>query len=166
MSQHSGNMRGEMYGETFLIDILSEEQRFARYVGRDNYFSIARVGDGTYYLRAHDEITEGGLSLTFEQSEVEPPFVAADPAELPTECASGPPAPLVQIDVDTSGGDFSIDGWAPCASIGQLFRIRKISNDGNSVIWNDPTLPGHYQFVNKAGEFMTLLWGGSSFHIV
>jgi hypothetical protein len=155
-----------MYGESFLVDILSEEDRFCRYVGRDNYFSIARNGDGTFSIRAHDEYTEGGLRLALYREPVGAPIVVTSFAQLPSSFNECDRPPLYQIDVDTSAGDLTIDGWRPDVYIGQLFRVRKISSDKHSVIWNDPTLPGEYRYVQKRGEFMTLMWGGNSFHII
>ena len=76
-----------MCGETFLVDDPEENARLSEYIGRDNYFSIIRNGDGTFSLRAHDEVTEGGLLLELENVE-DPPLAwelggnaGTDPAE-------------------------------------------------------------------------------------
>lgn len=160
MSQFSGNMRGVMCGETFIAGEFGEEQRLESYVGRDNYLSIIRNLDGTFSLRAHDEVTRGGLLLASPPAS--PKFdtgglgVFTDIASLPVDFECG--VSKAMLDLDLSGGSVNLNDYSPNLACGSIeIRFRKVDSSANTIRWTDH-LGIEYNFVDKQGEFITLAY--------
>jgi len=134
-------------------------ERAMQFVGKDNQLSLIRLEDGEYFtIRLHDQITPGGFPLTagfsFEADLV--PWVAASVSVLPTEFSLG--ASQVAIDLDLSGGGLDLTTWALAdRQENVVVRVRKIDSTANRLTWTDH-LGITYRFVDRQGEFITLLW--------
>lgn len=168
----SGGVTHPVRIEHFRGDLsLSEIERALQYRGRDHHFSVIYLADGRFALRAHDEQLDGGYSLVAQPLSYVPnvagaPVVFTDLSQVPTVFPLD--TALVIIDLDLSGGSVDLTGWMPAAgSCGAQIRFRKVDNSPNKITWTD-YLGIHYNFVNKRGEFITLLCDGTTglMHIV
>ena len=172
MSNHTGNISQPVRLEHFLAQLSSAElARALRYVGRDHHLSLLYLEDGYFTLRAHDEIISGGYKLVGESFPYVP-SVAGDPivytslSQVPTLFPIGTGTAI--IDMDLSGSGVDLTGWALDAEQGAVsIRFRKVDVTPNRITWTDH-LGINYAFVEKQGEFITLVYDDTSglFHII
>lgn len=172
MSNHSGGMTQPVRLEHFLTQLSSAElARALRYVGRDHHLSLLYLEDGYFTLRAHDETLPGGYKLVGESFPYVPsvagtPIVYTDLSQVPTLFPIGTGTAI--IDMDLSGGDVDLTGWTLDAEQGAVsIRFRKVDVTANRITWTDH-LGIKYEFVDRQGEFITLVYDDTSglFHII
>ena len=172
MAANSGGIIHGLRGVIFDLRYgLKELVRLNKYTAKEEYFSIVRLDDETFTLRSHDEVKEGGYRLVAECIEVAPalpPLVVAPGDALPTEFVQVAPLPeYIFIDVQTGGSNVDLAGWLPTGvGINQRVQIRKADTGSGRISYPDPYIPYVYTFVDKVGEFITLLWTGAGWHII
>lgn len=72
---------------------------------------------------------------------------------------------LFAVDLFGMTTDVDATNWSPTnLAIGATVRLRKIDNSAFTVRFQDSS--ANYQYVDKRGEFVTLVWSGVDFLIV
>lgn len=140
----------------------SEEERFNRWKGTEETFSVGIIGDGKFYLRMHDNLTPGGLRLCPEAEAQAVPLPPATPInvtnvnELPDTFPDG--TLMAFIDVSTGAADFDFSAWAPTGlADGAHVRVRKVDGTPTRIVYTDNT-GVTYNFVNQRTEFISLVY--------
>lgn len=137
----------------------AEEKRASMYVAPEEYLTLLRLSDTTFAIRGNDEHTAGGLSLVVGASAVvqPPPVVSAAAAgALPGQFPAG--SLRVFVDMAVGPSDFDMSNWAPSGlADGAVVQIRKTDTMAGALRFTDYTGVA-YEFVDKRGEFITLIW--------
>ena len=174
MSSNSGpNARlSALQGVQFMLELDPGIQRdIDQFRGRDHQLSLIWVAGGFAEIRVHDEYTPGGRRLIAGTA---PPVAPAAPIvvnvgdAMPSDLGQSFRAPdYIFIDVHTGPGAINITSWVPSGiMLNQRVQIRKADVALGSIVYTDPHIPYTYAFIEKIGEFITLLWTGTGWHII
>ena len=174
MSANSGpNARlTSLQGVQFLLELdPGIQQDIDQFKGRDHQLSLIWVAGGFAEIRVHDEYTPGGRRLiagTAPAAAPAPPTVINVGGTMPAALGQSFPAPdYIFIDVHTGANTFDISPWVPSGvMLNQRVQIRKADEVPGRITYADPFIPHTYAFVDKIGEFITLLWTGTGWHII
>jgi hypothetical protein len=145
--------------------------------GRDHQLSIIYMPGNVAALRVHDEFTPGGRYVVPEVSTPLSPVPPTPPALPGTQVAAGSPMPAslpqpvpppdyVFAEVATGNTVVDLSSWAPAGlTVGQRVVVRKVDNGTGRLTYTCPQTGITYDFANQRGEFLTLIWCGTTFHI-
>lgn len=106
-------------------------------------------------------LTMTGLEAPMEnQPAYEPNFAvySINPASQDIPTAYAPSLEYVEIEMDLTDGDYDLTPWLPTSAGEHVeFRFRKVDNSTNRITYTDADGVA-YTFVDRLGEFITLVW--------
>lgn len=72
---------------------------------------------------------------------------------------------FVIFDTLSMTSDINLTTWTPTnLNIGGIVRVRKTDTSGYKILFDDGTIS--YDFVDSQGDFYTMLWDGTNFHLI
>ena len=147
------------------------EAEIERYKGRDNHVGLIYTEPKQAQMRVYDEYTPGGRILVAAALQIPPvlPGILVAPGDPLPEVFTQifPPPEYIFINVQTGGAVVDLSAWLPTGLfVNQRVQIRKADAEPGHLVYADPYIAYTYRFADKIGEFITLLWTGSGWHII